>query len=199
MKNVLSAAICLCALGAAQTAMADLRFVGNAGVASLTPEAEGGDKYDGYAGSLGVQYDVFGLPGVSAFVGGGLGVMAVGYDKTIAGIKVKLGVVETYVPVELGVQVSAIPLLRLQALAQYQHSLKGEVSSELGSLSASKDIESGNRVVVGGRALFSLMPFVSLGVYGNTLVSGKMKVEGASEEMKWDKGYEAGASLAISL
>jgi hypothetical protein len=53
--------------------------------------------------------------------------------------------------------------------------------------------------MVGGRALVSVFPFVSFGVYGNALMSGETKISGSSSAVKWDKGYEAGASLAISL
>ncbi len=199
MKSIVSASLCLFALSAAQTAMADLRIVGNAGIASFTLEQDSTSttdmKFDGYSGSLGVQYDVFKLAGVSAFVGGGLGVQAVSYETTVPVLgTLKLTQAETYLPVEAGVQLSAIPLLRLQALAQYQHTLKGTVTA----FSVSKDIDSGHRVMVGGRALLSIFPFVSFGVYGNSLVSGETKVSGSSAD-KWDKGYEAGASLTISL
>jgi hypothetical protein len=208
MKKILAASFCFCAMGAAQTALADLRVLANGGYQSLTFKDDhdnpGTTKTEmtGFAGSGRVQYDVFSpVPGLGVFVGGGIGQSVLGADKTIEGRKFKYAYKETYVPVEAGVQFSAIPMLRIQGAVQYHHALRGEMATTVPApLTNPVDLklDRASRVLLTGRAMLTVAPFVSAGLYGDVLASGKFKFKDQTEG-DYDSGFEAGGVIALNF
>jgi hypothetical protein len=202
MKKILAASACICATVAAQTAFADLRIMGNGGYLKLTSEGinDWKPEYAGFDGALRAQYDVFSpVPGLSLFAGVGLGQMLTIYKETYLGLAYDVTYQETYIPAEVGVQFSLIPMLRLQAAAQYQHGLNGETGGSVGGVDLAKhSMDSSSRVLLTGRALLTVAPFISAGIYGDVLASGKLKIEN-SDSANWDSGFEGGAVVALSF
>jgi hypothetical protein len=210
MKRVSLAALCLGSLFVASSAFADLRVMAGGGYLSLTNKDKWEDgekaKFTGVGGSARVQYDVLSpIPGLSLFAGGGLGMMLPTYTTETSGVEYTLGYTETYIPVELGVQVGTIPMLRLQASAQYHYGLSGKnnvASDDDATQKALEKIlpewESSSRVMVTGRALLTVAPFVAAGVYADALVSGKSKMKDQDEE-ELGSGYEAGVTVALNF
>ena len=134
-------------------------------------------------------------------MGGGIGQSIIGGDKTIEGYKFKYAIRETYVPVEAGVQFAAIPMLRIQGSVQYHHALSGEMARTVPAPltnPADLKLDRASRVLLTGRALLTVAPFVSAGLYGDVLASGKFKFKDQTEG-DYDSGFEAGGVIALNF
>lgn len=207
--------LCLAALGllaqsfvVSRAEAVSFRVVAGGGYETLQGEKrEGADAqepepFKGYAlQALGEVGFLDSVPGFSLLAGGGL--RYAGLSAEQSGLKVETSVVMA--AGEFGAEFSALPLLRLQGLVGYDYGLSGEVkfSGKVGSveIDSSNDLDYFNRFQVSARALFTVAPFLSLGVEP-AYFTGKfrLKPEG-DEEMKQQKfsGYAVKAVAAFTL
>jgi len=148
------------------------------------------------------------VPGFSLLAGGGLRTSSLKAKEE--GYKVTLN--PTMIAGEFGAEFSLIPLLRLQLIAGYDLGIAGGVKVEASSaatsglgagtlMSETYDFDTFGRFGITGRLLFTVAPFLSVGLEP-TWYTGNYKVEEKdgfkADEVKYT-GYAAKAVLAFTL
>ena len=206
----------LCQFSAAEAV--SVRVVGGVGYGSITSEKKEGAEKDpepitGWTASAIGEVGFFdSIPGFSLLGGAGLK-----YYSLSSNID---DVTSTFKPLnglaEVGAEFSLVPMLRLQGLVSYELLLAA--TSEAKGTSDGKDfeaklkVEKFEKIGLTGRALFTVAPFVSVGV-APTYTFGKLKqkvesvkfdgvepsgVDKSSTESKFT-GWDAQLVLAITL
>lgn len=172
-----------------------VRIIGSAGYASMDSTSKEDNAktktFTGYDLGLIGQANVIDLaPGLGLVAGGGLRRAVVSHKD---GDTVTI-VSPTAIALEAGVEFSALPLITLQGLVGYDMGIMGDVvSTDVAGLGDLKgELSAGGQFNVSARALFTVLPFLSVGVEP-TWYTGSFEIKESKDYEKYKAVISADA------